>query len=44
MLERIKENMAADYLEADCRLMVGDIRIWSGRYVSASTTRVCNDK
>jgi len=34
MLERIKENMAVDYLEAECRLMVGDIRIWSGRYVT----------
>lgn len=33
MLQRINENMAVDYLEADCRLMVGDMGIWSGRYV-----------
>lgn len=26
--------MAVDYLMADCRLMVVDTRIWSGRYVT----------
>jgi len=26
--------MAEDYLETDCRLMIGDIRTWSGRYAT----------